>query len=176
VNFSHIRNFEILGHDRGSVEHSNGKSGKSVVVILRFLCSSLRLCQLRTKGLVPLSKYWAYRSRAGDMGPVSLVSYHQQMLGLRLLIRWLCWERNWGGSHGPLSWAERWSREHFFSGAVVSNQCCWRLAKGCYMRATWDTYGRRSYVNWVWKAGGMLVGFSPIWCTAIQITVTLGYE
>jgi hypothetical protein len=78
-----------------------------------FLCGSPRLCWLRTKGFIPVSKYWTYRSHAGDMSPVSLVVYHRQMLGLSALLQWLCWERNWGGSHGPLSRAERWSREHF---------------------------------------------------------------
>jgi hypothetical protein len=38
------------------VEHSEGKGGESVVVILRFLCGSLRLCQLRTGHFGPNSK------------------------------------------------------------------------------------------------------------------------
>jgi hypothetical protein len=41
----------------GSVEHSEGKGGESVVAILRFLCGSPRLCWLRTEGLVSVSKY-----------------------------------------------------------------------------------------------------------------------
>jgi hypothetical protein len=32
----------------GSVEHSEGKDGESVVSILRFLCGSPHPCQLRT--------------------------------------------------------------------------------------------------------------------------------
>jgi hypothetical protein len=40
-----------------SVEHSEGKDVKSVMAILRFLFGSLRLCQLRTDGLAPASKY-----------------------------------------------------------------------------------------------------------------------
>jgi hypothetical protein len=55
----------------GPVEHSEGKDGESVVAILRFLCGSPYLCQLRTEGLVPVSKYRMYRSHAGDMDPVS---------------------------------------------------------------------------------------------------------
>jgi hypothetical protein len=39
------------------MEHSEWKGGESVVVILRFMCGSPRLCQLRTKGLVHMSKY-----------------------------------------------------------------------------------------------------------------------
>jgi hypothetical protein len=52
------------------VEHSKRKGGESVVSILRFLCGSPRLCQLRTEGLVPVSKYRMYRSHASDMGLV----------------------------------------------------------------------------------------------------------
>jgi hypothetical protein len=44
-------------HLGGPVEHSEGKGGESVVAILRFLCGSPRLCQLRTEGLVPVRKY-----------------------------------------------------------------------------------------------------------------------
>jgi hypothetical protein len=33
---------------------------------------------------------------------------------LSLLFQWLCWERNWGRSRGPLSQAERWSREEWY--------------------------------------------------------------
>jgi hypothetical protein len=46
--------WSILG---GSVEHSEGKGGESVVAIPRFLCGSPQLCRLRTNGLVPMSKY-----------------------------------------------------------------------------------------------------------------------
>jgi hypothetical protein len=46
-----------LGHLGGSVEHSEGKGGESAMAILRFLCGSPRLRQLRTEGLVPVSKY-----------------------------------------------------------------------------------------------------------------------
>jgi hypothetical protein len=44
-------------HLGGSVEYLEGKGGESVVVILRFLCGSPRLCRLRTERLVPVSKY-----------------------------------------------------------------------------------------------------------------------
>jgi hypothetical protein len=54
----------------GPVEHYEGKGGESVVAIPRFLCGSPRLCQLRTEGLLPVSKYRTYRSHVGDMGQV----------------------------------------------------------------------------------------------------------
>jgi hypothetical protein len=55
----------------GPVEHSEGKNGKSVVIISRFLCGSPRPCRLRTEGLIRMSKYRMYRSHASDMDPVS---------------------------------------------------------------------------------------------------------
>jgi hypothetical protein len=64
-----------VGHLGGPVKHSEGKGGESVVYILRFLCGSPRLCRLRTEGLVPVGKYWTYRSHADDMSPVSWCSY-----------------------------------------------------------------------------------------------------
>jgi hypothetical protein len=45
------------GHLGGSVEHSEGKDGESVVAIPRFLYGSPHLSWLRTEGLVPVSKY-----------------------------------------------------------------------------------------------------------------------
>jgi hypothetical protein len=80
----------------GSMEYSEGNGGESVVAIPRFLCGSPHLCRLRTEGLVPVSNYWMYRSHASDMGLVSLVVCHQQVLGLSALLQWLCWERNLG--------------------------------------------------------------------------------
>jgi hypothetical protein len=65
------------GHLGGPVEHLEGNGGESVVAILRFLCGSPRLCRLRTEGLIPVSKYWTYRSHAGVYGsskPSSLSS------------------------------------------------------------------------------------------------------
>jgi hypothetical protein len=44
-------------HLGGSVEHSEGKGGESVIAILRFLCGSPHLRWLRIEGLVPMSKY-----------------------------------------------------------------------------------------------------------------------
>jgi hypothetical protein len=39
------------------VEHSEGKDRESVMAIPRFLCGNPCLCQLKTEGLVPVSKY-----------------------------------------------------------------------------------------------------------------------
>jgi hypothetical protein len=62
------------GQLEGPVEHSEGKDRESVVVIPRFLCGSPRLYQLRTEGLVPVSKCRTYRSHAGDISLLSRCS------------------------------------------------------------------------------------------------------
>jgi hypothetical protein len=61
------------------MEHSEGKGRESAMAILRFLCGSPRLCQLMIEGLVPMIKYWTYRSYTGDMG----------------LVRWCSWVTTW---------------------------------------------------------------------------------
>jgi hypothetical protein len=64
---------------------------------------SPRLCRLRTDGLAPVSKYWMYRSHAGDMSPVNLVTCHQQMLGFVPTASRLAQERNWVWTNGLVS-------------------------------------------------------------------------
>jgi hypothetical protein len=144
-------------HLERPVKQSEGKGRESVVAIPRFLCGSPHLCRLRTEGLVPVSKYWTYRSHAGDMGPINLVAGRSLVLGLSLLLQWLCWERDWCGSCEPLSRAERWSQEHFFSGAVVSVQDCRRLIKGCHVWGLPVESVHRTYVDWsekrTWHVG-----------------------
>jgi hypothetical protein len=164
------------GHLGWPVEHSEGKGGESVVAILRFLCGSSHLCRLRTEWLVSVSKYWTYRSHAGDVGPVSLVACHQQVFGLSALLQWLCWERNWGRSRGLLNRAKGWSREHFFLGAVHPFNPVDDLVKGWCIWTTWNAYGRGSYADRAWKACDVLIGFSPAGCTLIRIVATLEYE
>jgi hypothetical protein len=135
------------------------------------------LCWLSTDGLTPASKYWTYRLHAGDMGPVSLVVYHQQKLGLSLLLHWLVWERNWVRTHGsvsrravdyvesPFSW-EQWDPSKYVDDS-------WKVA-------TYDDYPREAYVGRTWTGMGsvrvVLIRFSPAWCTSIRIAMTIGYE
>jgi hypothetical protein len=61
------------------------------------------LCQLRTDELATASKYWMYRSHAGDMSPVSLIVGHRQKLGLCPLLHWLVRERSWVWTRGSVS-------------------------------------------------------------------------
>jgi hypothetical protein len=150
--------------------------GRVLWLFRGFLCGSPRLCWLRTERLVRMSKYWMYRSHADDMGPVNLIACCGQMFGLSTLLQWLCQERNWGGSHGPLNWARRWSREHFFSVAVnLSNSVgsVWKV--GMYGDRPQETYTGRTWTG-VESVHGVLVGFSPAGCTLIRIAATLGFE
>jgi hypothetical protein len=56
-----------------------------------------------------------YRSHAGIYGPSKSSSLASTDAGLlSLLLHWLGWEINRGGSYRSLSRAKRWSQEHFF--------------------------------------------------------------
>jgi hypothetical protein len=95
------------GHLRGSMEHLEEKDGESDVAILSFLCGSPRLCRLRTGGLVPVSKYWTYRSHAGVYGPSKL--------------KYLC--NHWAETSLPYSkataWEEQWRDQRRWPGQFV---------------------------------------------------------
>jgi hypothetical protein len=153
----------------GPVEHSEGKGGESVVIILRFLCGSPRLCRLRTEGLIPVSKYWMYWSHAGDIGPVRLVICHQQMLGFTLIASRLAQERNWVRTRGSVSPCavdcvrSPFSREQW--PCLTPSTTHERLPR------TGTTHRKRTLGVRV-----VLIKFSPTGCTSIRIAVTLGYE
>jgi hypothetical protein len=137
---------------------------------------SPHLCRFRIDGLDPMSKYGRYWSHAGDMGLVSLVAFHQQVLGLGTLLQWLCWERNWGRSSWPPSRVQRWCREHFFS----QKQCIRptllttreRLVYADHARYVWSRVIHRPSVECVWHVDQV----SRVGCTSIWIVATLGYK
>jgi hypothetical protein len=52
-----------------------GRSGSGYVASRHLQGCSPHLCWLRIVRLAPVSKYWTYRSHAGDMVPVSWCSY-----------------------------------------------------------------------------------------------------
>jgi hypothetical protein len=58
-----------------------------------------------------------YRSHPGDMGPISLVVCHQQMLGFAPTASRLARERNWVQIGQPACYELCW--ESFFSGAAA---------------------------------------------------------
>jgi hypothetical protein len=138
---------------------SVGKVGECDVASWHLKHCSPRLCQLRTDGLAPASKYWMYWLHAGDMSLVSLVACSSidvwlkctasmAVLGekLRQVSRATqsCWEVESGA---------------LFLGSSASVQLCWWLMKGCYMRTTWDTYGRGAYTDWARKVCSVLIKF-----------------
>jgi hypothetical protein len=77
-----------------------GRSGSGYMASQHLQACSPHLCRLRTDGLAPVSKYWTYRSQAGDMDPVSVVVGCQQKLDFSPLSHWLLWERNLVRTHG----------------------------------------------------------------------------
>jgi hypothetical protein len=89
------------------------------------------------------------------------------VLGLSALLQWLCWERNLSGSHGPLSRAERWSREHFFSGVVhPSNPIDDSRKVAKYGDRLQEVYAGRMWIG-VGNIRVVLVGFSSTGCILI---------
>jgi hypothetical protein len=65
------------GPVRGSVEHSEGKGGESVVAILRFLCGSPHPCRLRTASFRPRWQALSCALTAYQVlwGPISRVAF-----------------------------------------------------------------------------------------------------
>jgi hypothetical protein len=154
-----------------------GKVRKWYVASQHLQGCSPRLSRLRTDGLAPARKYWTYWSHAGVYGP-------RKPSSCSPIGAWLTPTTSLVGSGerlgtnpcvGQLVWSGLY-REPSFSGVVESIQICWRLVKCCYIWTTWDTYDLGPYTDWAWKPCGVLVVFSPIWCTSIRIATTLGYE
>jgi hypothetical protein len=137
-----------VSHLGGSVGHSEGKGGESGVSILRFLCGSPRLCRLRTEGLVHMSKYWTYRSHAGDISLVNLVVCYRQIFGFHYCFNGCVGRETRWRTCGSLSWARGLCREPFFSVAVGFVQCCWWLVKGCHVRGLPTGSVCGAYVDW----------------------------
>jgi hypothetical protein len=119
---------------------------------------SLRLCRLRTDGLALMSKYWTYRSHAGDMGPVSLVVSCQQKVSFSPTTSLVDSGEKLGTNPriGQTSCCGL-CRDPFFSGAVTLLNSVDDCVKDCYMWTMWDTFGLGPYTDWAWKACGVLV-------------------
>jgi hypothetical protein len=130
---------------------------------------SPRLCQLRTDGLAPwvsnvLIACWY-------MGPISWRS---------CVTTWLkplpppTPRLSCGGEWGDLirrlgqSVFSRQDFSHVYGFVLTS----WGLANGC-LRGPHEMYGRGPYED---RACGVLIKFSPAWCTSIRIIATLRYE
>jgi hypothetical protein len=111
------------------------------------------------------------------MGPVKLVVGHRQELGLHPLLHWLVRERSWVRTCGVVS------RRAVDCVGIPFSREQWDLSKSVGVSRKVATYGDRpqeAYAGRTWTSVRsvrvVLVGFSPTWCTSIQITATLGYE
>jgi hypothetical protein len=163
------------GHWGGSVEHSEGKGRESAVAILRFLCGSPHMCRLRTEGLIPVSKYWTYRSHANVYGlskPSSLSSTEEGFAPTTSIAA-LGEKLGTDPRIGQPACCGLY-REPFFSGAValsitVDDFVCQvhGLPTGSIAGHTWTDAG---------SVRVMLIRVSPIGCTSIRITTTFRYE
>jgi hypothetical protein len=142
------------GHLGGSVEHLEGKGGESVVAILRFLCSNIRLCRLRTEWLAPVSKYWTYRSHTGVYRPSKPISLPSIDGGFTLTDSRLSWERNWVrtqlGTDPQISQPMCCGlyREPFFSGAVALSIVVDDFMNVCHARGLPTENVCGAYVDW----------------------------
>jgi hypothetical protein len=98
-----------------------------------------------------------YRSHDSDMCPISLAAYHQQMLGLSLLLHSYVGRETEVGPVGHSVGLRGGVGSTFF------------LGSSSIRPALLMTRERLLYMDRVWKVGGVLVGFSPAGYTSIRI-------
>jgi hypothetical protein len=162
----------VGGKGRPSVE----KVGEWYVKSWCLQGCSPRLCQLRTNGLTPASKYWTYRSHVSVMGTVSLVAGYQQKLVFSPTASLVVVRAKLGMDPRIIQSSTCGLCRETFSWPIDLYKSVDNFAKGCYALTVWDTYGLGPYVEWVFDACGVLIWFFPIGCTSIWIIATLGYE
>jgi hypothetical protein len=113
---------ELLGESGGM---SVGKGGESEVGSRHLQCCSPCLCQLRTDGLVPMSKYWIYWSHARHMSPVNWCSLTSTGLCPHCFNGWSRRKTGWRPS---------------FSGVVVLLNSVDDYVKGCSVWLVMSVY------------------------------------
>jgi hypothetical protein len=157
------------GAFRGKGRQLVGKVGEWYLKSRHLQGCSPRLCRLRTEGLVPLSKYWTYRSHPSDMGPVSLVVGCQQKLDFSPLFHWLLWERSWVQSCGLDG---RYAMDYVGSPSSRVQWVCSNLLMTVWKVATYGDWPQEAYAGCTWTGVGsvrvVLVGFSPARCTLMS--------
>jgi hypothetical protein len=106
-------------------------------------CGSPRLCRLRTEGLVPVSKYWTYRSHAGVSGPSKPSSWSSTEAWLKSTASLAGLRRNWVqmACYGLC-------QEPFLSRVMGSIQIYWRLMNGCHVWGLPAGSISQAYVDW----------------------------
>jgi hypothetical protein len=106
------------------------------------------------------------------MDPVSLVVGHQQEFGLRPLLHWLAQERNWVWTHRSIS-----QRAVDCVGNPFSRGQ-WDPSKSVGVSQKVAIGGSREICMVLdhtrterGKACGVFVGFSPAWCTSVEVAL-----
>jgi hypothetical protein len=152
-----------------------GRSGSGYVAKRHLEGCSPHLCRLRTDRMTPTSKYWTYRSHAGDMGLVRSCSF--VTIGLEPL------SPTAGLLHGRRNEATQDDGWASLSLAAKNSSGCRGLFRLCGSQWNVVTYGdclQKAYTGRAWigveSVRGVLFGFSPAGCTLIWIAATLGYE
>jgi hypothetical protein len=127
------------------------RSGSGYVASRHLQGCSIRLCRLRTVRLTPISMYWTYRSHAGDMSPVNLVTYGWWMFGfLHCFIDWLGRETGYGLTDRSAGVLRIVSGALFLRSSDSVQLCRW-LVEGCHVRGPPTRSVRRTYVDWCGK-------------------------
>jgi hypothetical protein len=128
-----------------------GRSGSGYVASRHLQGCSPRLCWLRTVRLAPMSKYWTYRSHAGDIGPVNLVACCWWVFGfLYCFISWLARETGYGPVDRSADVMGIVSGALFLSSSD-SVQLYRRLMEGCHVQGPLAGSVRWAYVDWCGK-------------------------
>jgi hypothetical protein len=153
-----------------------GRSGSGYMVNQHLQGCSPRLCRLRTIRLASASKYWTYRSHAGDMGPVSLLVSCQHELDFSPLLFGCCGREAGYGPVDRMTVMLSIVSEAILLRCSGSIQICWWLYEMLLyvdrVRYVWSWTIHGLSVESVWRVGR----FSPTGCTSIRIAATLGYE
>jgi hypothetical protein len=167
----------LLTWDRaGSLGESGGpsigKDGECDMESWHLQDCSPHLCRLRIDGLAPVSKYWTYWSRVGDMGPVNRYSWS-------VADAWL-YPYYFNGFNGrPTDWQPACNglgRVPFLLGAIALSNVVDDFAKDCHVWGLPIGSVCVAYVDWREKRMCHVYQVSLAGCTSIQIIMTLGYE
>jgi hypothetical protein len=155
----------------GKWRPSVGKVGEWFVSSRHLQGCSPCLCRLRTDGLAPVSKYWMYRSHAGE--PCSMLSPD---VWLSPLLYWLARERNLVQTHRSVSRRAMdcvrspFSQEKWLCPTLLMIHE--RLLYVDHVRYIWSKAIHGPSMESVWRVGRVF----PCRYTLIRIAATLRYE
>jgi hypothetical protein len=150
-------------------------SGSGYVASQHLQGCNPRMCRLRTIRLASESKYWTYRSHAGDMGLVSWCSCVS--IGLKPL------SPTPGLSHGrrnEVTQDDGWVSLSLVTKTSYGYRGLFWLRVSQWKVVTYGDCPQKASIGRAWtrvgSVRGVLVGISPAGCISIRIATTLGYE